>query len=82
MRRFLRIVILALSAAILPAAGAHRLTIEDVRAMAFDKGIATIKEIELNDGIWEVQGRDESGYKIEMKVDARSGEIMRLRRND
>jgi hypothetical protein len=24
--------------------------------MAFDKGIATIKEIELNDGIWEVQG--------------------------
>jgi Peptidase propeptide and YPEB domain len=69
MRRFLRIVILALSAAILPAAGAHRLTIEDVRAMAFDKGIATLKEIELNDGIWEVQGRDESGYKIEMKVD-------------
>ena len=44
MRRFLWIVILSLSAATLPAAaGAGRLTIEDVRAIAFDKGIATIK---------------------------------------
>jgi hypothetical protein len=50
--------------------------------MAFDKGIATIKEIELDDGIWEVEGRDESGHKIEMKVDARSGEIVKLRRKD
>jgi uncharacterized membrane protein YkoI len=83
MRRFLWIVILALAAASLPAAaGAKHLTIEDVRAMAFDKGIATIKEIELDDGIWEVEGRDDSGHKIEMKVDARSGEIVKLRRND
>jgi uncharacterized membrane protein YkoI len=83
MRRFLWIVILSLSTAILPAAaGTGHLTIEDVRAMAFDKGIATIKEIELDDGIWEVEGRDESGHKIEMKVDARSGEIVKLRRKD
>ena len=53
MRRFLWIVILSLSAATLPAAaGAGRLTIEDVRAMAFDKGIATTKENELDDGVW------------------------------
>ena len=77
------IVILCLSAALLPAAaGAGRLTIEDVRAMAFDKGIATIKEIELDDGVWEVEGRDASGHKIEMKVDARSGEIVKMRRKD
>jgi hypothetical protein len=64
MRRFLWIVILSLSAATLPgAAGAGRLTIEDVRAMAFDKGIATIKEIELDDVVWEVEGRDASGHK-------------------
>ena len=80
MRRFLWIVILSLSAATLPAAvGAGRLTIEDVRAMAFDKGIATIKEIELDDGVWEVEGR---GHKIEMEVDARSGEIVKMRRKD
>ena len=50
--------------------------------MALDKGIATIKEIELDDGIWEVEGRDASGPKIEMKVDALSGEIVKMRRND
>jgi hypothetical protein len=83
MRRFLWIAILALVAASLPAAaGAKHLTIEDVRALAFDKGIATIKEIELDNGTWEVEGRDESGHKIEMKVDARSGEIVKMRRKD
>ncbi|HEU0017566.1 MAG TPA: PepSY domain-containing protein [Methyloceanibacter sp.] len=83
MRRFLWIVILSLSAATLPAAAeADRLTLEDVRAMAFDKGIATIKEIELDDGIWEVEGRDDRGHKFKMKVDARSGEIVKMRRND
>jgi len=83
MRRFLWIVILSLSAATLPAtAGAGRLTIEDVRAMAFDKGIATIKEIELDDGIWKVEGRDDGGNKVEMKVDARSGEIVKMERKD
>ena len=50
--------------------------------MAFAKGIATIKEIELDDGIWEVEGRDDGGHKIEMEVDARSGEIVMMRRND
>ena len=83
MHRFLWIVILALCAATWPSiAGAGRLSIEDVRAMAFDKGFATIKEIELDDGIWEVEGRDDSGHKVEMEVDARSGEIVKMRRKD
>jgi uncharacterized membrane protein YkoI len=84
MRRFLWIVLFALSAAAaLPAAaGAHHVTIDDVRNMAFDKGVVTIKEIELDHGIWEVQGRDAGGHKIEMKVDALSGEIVKMRRND
>jgi hypothetical protein len=84
MRRFLWIVLFALSAAAgLPAvAGAQHVTIDDVRNMAFDKGVVTIKEIELDHGIWEVQGRDAGGHKIEMKVDALSGEIVKIRRND
>jgi uncharacterized membrane protein YkoI len=82
MRRFLWIVTLSLLAASLPAQAGARLTIEEVRAMAFAKGIATIKEIELDDGIWEVEGRDASGHKIEMEVDASSGEIVKMRRND
>jgi uncharacterized membrane protein YkoI len=84
MRRFLWIVILSLSTAAFPlaAAAAERLTIEDVRAMAFAKGIATIKEIDLDHGVWEVKGRDDSGRKIKMEVDARSGAIVKLKRND
>jgi uncharacterized membrane protein YkoI len=79
MRRFLWIVLFALSAAAaLPAAaGAQHLSIDDVRNMALARGVATIKEIELDHGIWEVQG-----HKIEMKVDALSGEIVKMRRND
>jgi len=83
MRRFLWIVLFALSGALRPtAAGAQHLTIDDVRNMALDRGVATIKEIELDHGIWEVQGRDAGGHKIEMKVDALSGEIVKMRRND
>jgi hypothetical protein len=50
--------------------------------MALARGVVTIKEIELDDGIWEVHGRDAGGHKIEMKVDALSGEIVKMRRND
>lgn len=38
----------------LPASAAP-VSIDDVRAMAFDRGIVKIKEIELDDGIWEVE---------------------------
>jgi len=58
------------------------LTIEDVRTMAFDKGILALKEIGLDHGIWKVQRRDASGRKIEMRVDAASGEIVKMRRNN
>ncbi len=46
---------LSVSLSSLPAA-AGSVNIEDVRDMAFDKGIVTIKEVELDDGIWEVEG--------------------------
>ena len=48
--------------------------------MAFAKGVVTIKEIELDDGVWEVEGRDASGHKIKIEVDARSGEIVKIKR--
>jgi hypothetical protein len=71
MRRFLWIVLFALFGALLTtSAGAQHLTIDEVRNMALARGVATIKEIELDHGIWEVQGRDAGGHKIEMKVDA------------
>jgi uncharacterized membrane protein YkoI len=58
------------------------LTIEDVRNMAFDKGIVKIEEVELHKGIWKVEGDDASGHEIEMKIDAWSGEIVKLKWDD
>jgi len=49
--------------------------------MAFGKGIVKIEEIELDDGIWEVEGEDATGHEIEMKVEARSGRIIKLKRD-
>ncbi len=48
LRRFLWIVLFSFSLPLLPAAGAKHLTIEDVRRMAFDKGVVTLKEIEFD----------------------------------
>jgi hypothetical protein len=70
----------SLGFAVAPAA-AGPVSIDDVRAMAFDKGIVKIEEVELDDGMWEVEGYDANGREIEMKVDA-SGNIVKLERDD
>jgi uncharacterized membrane protein YkoI len=78
---FLAPTFLAISFLAVPAA-AQLVSIDDVRAMAFDKGIVKLEEVELDDGIWEVEGTDASGHEIEMKVDAGSGAIVKLKRDD
>jgi uncharacterized membrane protein YkoI len=72
---------LAVSLALAAPAAAQPVTIEEVRGMAFDKGIVKIDEVELDDGIWEVEGTDASGQEIEMKVEAGSGRIIKLERD-
>ncbi len=73
---------LAIGLAATPAS-ARYLDIEDVRAMAFDKGIVRLEEIELNrrKGIWKVEGDDAYGHEIEMKVDAVTGRIIKMERD-
>jgi uncharacterized membrane protein YkoI len=64
-------------------ASARSLNIEDIRDMAFAKGIVEIEEIELHrrKGVWKVEGEDARGEEIEMKVDARTGQIIKLKRD-
>jgi len=73
---------LAFGSAASPAS-ARYLDIEDVRAMAFDRGIVRIEEIELHQrrGVWKVEGEDATGHEIEMKVDARTGQIIKMERD-
>ena len=84
----MRVLIVVLGLAIGPTtvlaaspASAGYLDIETVRAMAFDHGIVRLEEVELDDGIWEVEGEDAYGQEIEMEVDARSGRILKMKRD-
>ncbi len=79
--RLIPALVIGLSLAFALPAAAAPASIDDVRAMAFDRGIVKIKEIELDDGIWEVEGRDASGHEIEMEVEAGTGRIIKLRRD-
>ena len=72
---------LALSLALAAPASAQPVTIEDVRGIAFAKGIVNIEQVELDDGVWEVEGIDASGQEIEMKIEALSGQIIKLERD-
>jgi hypothetical protein len=71
---------LALVLAATPAF-ARYLDIEDVRAMAFDKGIVTLDKVKLHNGIWKVVGEDASGHEIVMKIEAWSGRIIKMVRD-
>ena len=65
-----------------PAAAAY-VDIETVRAMAFDRGIVKLDEIELHrkKGVWKVEGEDAYGEDIEMKVDAYTGRVIKMERD-
>jgi uncharacterized membrane protein YkoI len=64
-------------------ASAGPVNIDEVRAMAFDRGIVKIEEIELKrrKGVWEIEGRDARGREIEMEVEAATGRIIKMRRD-
>ena len=53
----------ALSFALAAPAAAQPVTIEDVRGMAFDKGIVKIEKVELDDGIWESKATTQAGTR-------------------
>ena len=80
--RFFPIVLAASLFFAVPAAAQPRVTIDDVRNIAFSRGIVVIKDVDLDDGVWEVVGFDPTGAKIKMKVDAWSGAIIKLKRKD
>ena len=64
-------------------AAAGPVSIDDVRDLAFAKGIVKIEEVRLNHhGVWKVEGEDAGGHEIKMQVDAASGAIIKLKRDD
>ncbi|MFN3350925.1 PepSY domain-containing protein [Pseudorhodoplanes sp.] len=56
-------------------------SIEQATKIARDRGLIVIREIELDDGKWEVEGRNQSGEKRELHIDAGTGTVLRDERD-
>jgi hypothetical protein len=56
--------------------------VDQVRDIAVMSGMIAIRKIELYDGTWHVAGRDQSGMRVEMQIDPRTGAIAHLERFD
>jgi len=55
-------------------------TADVAQDIAVGNGVIAIRKIEFDDGAWKVEGRDREGRRVEMKIDPRTGEIIRLER--
>lgn len=91
MRRVLAILALAAASAVATPATAHshggrddrsnaeRVAISRDQAIetARAQGVATIREVDLRDGNWNVEGYTDSGRRIEVEIDARSGQVVK-----
>jgi hypothetical protein len=64
----------------LPAEAGPRISVDQVRDVAFRYGITVIKDVDLDDGVWEVVGFDPYGAKIKIWIDAWSGAIVKIKR--
>ncbi|HEX5778711.1 MAG TPA: PepSY domain-containing protein [Xanthobacteraceae bacterium] len=48
---------------------------QQARQIASDRGVVKFTEIEQDDGKWEIEGRDKDGRKIEIDIHGQSGEV-------
>lgn len=51
--------------------------IDDALRIARENGLATITKIEMDDGKWEVEGRNAAQQRIEIDIDPASGKILK-----
>ena len=54
---------------------------DQARKIAADRGIVNIHEIEQDDGKWEIEGRDKDGREIEVDVHGQTGEVVKFERD-
>ncbi len=60
---------------------APAISIEQATKIARDAGLVMIREIELDDGKWEIEGRTQAGERRELHIDATSGKTLRNERD-
>ena len=52
----------------------------DAQAIAAQNGVVAVNRLRLDDGVWKIEGRDVNGRYVYMRVDPRTGDIVRLER--
>ncbi|HZP10707.1 hypothetical protein [Methyloceanibacter sp.] len=79
--RFLPLVVaLSLLFTVPAAARPVAVPVDGARNIAFHYGVVMIKDIDLDDGVWEVVGFDSYGAKIKIWIDAWSGAVVKIKR--
>ena len=52
----------------------------DAQAIAAQNGLVEVNRLRLDDGVWKVEGRDVGGRYVFMRIDPRTGDVLRLER--
>ncbi len=61
--------------------GAPAISIDEARRIATENGVVRIEEISLDDGKWEIEGRDAAGAEIEIDLRATDGTVIKMERD-
>ncbi|MEN5081126.1 PepSY domain-containing protein [Bosea sp. TWI1241] len=57
------------------------ISLDEARRIATQNGLVRVEKIELDDGVWEVKGRDNVGAEIEIELRADNGNIIKIERD-
>jgi Peptidase propeptide and YPEB domain len=52
----------------------------DAQVIAGQAGLAVIYRLRLDEGVWKIEGRDGNGQYVYMRIDPRTGQVIRLER--
>jgi Peptidase propeptide and YPEB domain len=56
------------------------LSVGDVQAIAAQNGVAAFYRVDLDEGVWKIEGRDLNGRYVYMRIDPRTGQVVKLDR--
>ncbi len=63
-----------------PAQIPYYVSSADAQAIAVQSGVAVIYRLRLDEGVWKIEGRDVTGRFVRMRIDPRTGDVVRLDR--
>ena len=61
--------------------GETAISMDDARRIAREHGLVRVEEIKLDDGRWEIEGRDGTGAEIEIDLRATDGTVLKMERD-